>query len=117
MTRPACLTNKRLPKEAKDYEIREREWREDRDGGDFLPEVVERLWLTGATTSFFDPRARFSTSEGWLIRAIIGRATVFQRALVSKIAAACILLRDTLWFFLDCGTAEGQEIAVNLLCG
>ena len=25
MTRPACLTNKRLPKEAKDYEIRERE--------------------------------------------------------------------------------------------
>lgn len=79
MTRPACLTNKRLPKEAKDYEIREESGERTEKAGlsDFLfPEVVERLWLTGATTSSSYPRARFSTSEGWLIRVIIGRATV-----------------------------------------
>lgn len=113
MTRPACLTNKRLPKEAKDYEIRSRSREKGKAARLSLPEVVERSVAHCGTQVL---RTRFSfVFRG--VRVIIGRGA--RPLLVSSFLKSQphILLRDTLWFFLF-RPWQGQEIrAVSSLCG
>lgn len=119
MTRPACLTNKRLPKEAKDYEIRSRSREKGKAARLSLPEVVERSVAHCGTQVL---RTRFS----FVFRGVTGSgdyrpwcATV-TRIVVSKIAATHLATWHTLVFpfstVAGTGNTRGQLVMRVVCC-